>query len=129
MNKKIAVIGVGNMAKAILSGIISSKNICISNFYIYDKYEAACEQFSDKKDFEIADGISSAIIDADYVLLSVKPQNFPEVLEKIKEVPDHENKIYITIAAGITSQSVSETLGGAVVIRVLPNSGYFTQLR
>lgn len=121
MSKKIAVIGVGNMAKAILNGIISSRNIGISNFYIYDKYEGACEQFSNAEGFQIADGIFSAVNNADYILLSVKPQNFPEVLEEVKKVHNHENKIYITIAAGITSQSVSETLGGALVIRVLPN--------
>ena len=54
-------------------------------------------------------------------MLSVKPQNYDEVLEEIKSAPSFEQKLYISIGAGISSQSVSERLSGAKVVRVLPN--------
>ena len=119
--KKIAVIGVGNMAKAIINGIVSSDEINIERFYLFDKFRDACSQFEGDARFAIVDDISSAVEKADCVLLSVKPQNFPEVLEQIQKVSGHSEKLYITIAAGITVQSVSEKLGNAVVVRVLPN--------
>lgn len=120
MNKNFAIIGVGNMAKAIITGILSS-DLQISSFYLYDKVDLAYESFIDQKEFIIKKDIKSAVEDADCVLLSVKPQNFPEVLTEIKSAKNYDKKLYISIAAGITSESVSTELGGAKVIRVLPN--------
>ncbi len=120
MSRKMAVIGVGNMAKSIIIGICSSSNE-VEKFYLYDKLESACSQFAGKADFEICDNIEAAVRQADCVLLSVKPQNYPQVLEAIKAIPAHEAKLYISIGAGITVKNVSEALDGATVVRALPN--------
>ena len=120
MKRKIAVIGVGNMARSIISGIVSS-SLPIEKIFLYDKAEAACDSYRNNSDFVIASSIKDAVCDADCVLLSVKPQNFPEVLSEISLTSKCSEKLYISIAAGITSESVSSALGGAVVIRVLPN--------
>ena len=68
-----------------------------------------------------ASSIKNAVEIADAVLLSVKPQNFPEVLAEISAVDSHSEKLYITIAAGITVESISKVLGTDRIIRVLPN--------
>ena len=120
MNKNFAVIGVGNMAKAIISGIISA-DIDVCEFYLYDKLALACESYSDKEGFYIKENVVSAVENADCVLISVKPQNYSEVLAEIKSAKDYDKKLYISIGAGITSESVSVALDGANVIRVLPN--------
>lgn len=120
MEHKFAVIGVGNMAKAIIAGIASAK-LPVSEFLLYDKNPATFESLPISEGFRLADSIKEAVMDADCILLSVKPQNYPEVLEEISALEGHEAKLYISIAAGITSDSVSEALNGAVVIRVLPN--------
>ena len=120
MNKKFAVIGVGNMAKSIIDGITSA-DIPVSSFYLFDKYSAACDRYAGKENFYIENDIISAVEKADCVLLSVKPQNYDEILFEIKKVTDFDKKLYISIGAGITSQSVSDKLNGANVIRVLPN--------
>ena len=120
MNRKIAVIGVGNMARAIINGMLSC-DIPVDSFFLYDKNTEACNIYKNVERFYLSDSIASAVNSADCVLLSVKPQNFPDVLEEIKALPFSADKLYITIAAGITSKSVSDALGGAVVIRVLPN--------
>ena len=120
MSRKMAVIGVGNMARAILAGIISA-DASIDEFFLYDKNENACDEYRTKKSFNVVNSVSQAVAQADCVLLSVKPQNYPEVLNEIKNTDNFNEKLYISIAAGITSQSVSDTLCGAVVIRVLPN--------
>lgn len=120
MNRKIAVIGVGNMARSIISGVISAK-MPIDGYFLYDKYPSACDTFKGTDNVYMAKDIAEAVKDANCVLLSVKPQNYPEVLEEISSLPFHEKKLYISIAAGITSESVSQRLGGATVIRVLPN--------
>lgn len=120
MKKKFAVIGVGNMARSIIAGI-SSANIPVSSFHLYDKIDTACSSYENSKDFHIEKDIVSAVEQADCILLSVKPQNYSEILTEIKKADGFKNKLYISIGAGITSQSVSDELSGANVIRVLPN--------
>lgn len=120
MKKRFAVIGVGNMAKSIIAGITSA-DVAVSSFYLFDKFTAACDCYKDKNGFYIEKDIATVVENADCVLLSVKPQNYSEILAEIKQVKDFDKKLYISIGAGITSQSVSQELGGANVIRVLPN--------
>ena len=121
MERKLAVIGVGNMAKAIITGLTSAR-LPVSTLFLYDKSpETFNDMPIDEKLYRRTDSINSAVAEADCVLLSVKPQNYPEVLEELRKIEGYNTKLYISIAAGITSESVSETLGGAVVIRALPN--------
>ena len=120
-SRSLAVIGVGNMAKAIIHGIIKA-NIDISEIFLYDNNDS---QYGDLKElnykFKYAKSISEAILSADCVLLSVKPQNYGDVLSEISKVKNCGEKLYISIGAGITSDSVSNALNNAAVIRVLPN--------
>ena len=119
MSKNLAVIGVGNMAKAIISGIKKS-NIKINKYFLYDVYPSQYSALID--DNTVAcDSITEAIENADCILLSVKPQNFPEVLKEIASLPSSINKLYISIAAGITTQAISEALNTKNIVRVLPN--------
>ena len=120
MKRNLAVIGVGNMAKAIINGIISS-DLGVGNIYLYDKNVEAFNVFSSMDGFVLSPDIGAAVSNSDCILLSVKPQNYQEILNVIKKVPGHEKKLFISIGAGITTESVSEALSGAIVIRVLPN--------
>ena len=119
--RKLAIIGVGNMAKSIVLGVIKS-NVPISEIIVYDsnpsQYEALPKELFT---FSYASCIAEAVRNSDCVLLAVKPQNYPTVLKEIHAVSDHNQKLYISIGAGITVQSVSESLSHASVIRVLPN--------
>ena len=74
MSRKIAVIGVGNMAKAIVSGIIRS-NVDVSSFYLFD---VNTSQYSGivGENVIYSNSIDEAVSAADCILLSVKPQNF-----------------------------------------------------
>jgi pyrroline-5-carboxylate reductase len=94
----------------------------VSDIILYDK---KIEQYTGLPNGNVrytrAKSVEEAVCKADCVLLSVKPQNYPEILSEISRVADHSKKLYISIGAGITSQSVSESLSGACVVRVLPN--------
>lgn len=121
MTHKLAVIGVGNMAKAIIAGIQKS-DISVSEIILFDKNKDQYNSLSiGRCPYSYANSISDAINNADSVLLSVKPQNFTEILTEISQVEGHHSKLYITIAAGITVDSVSVALSDAEVVRVLPN--------
>lgn len=124
MRNKIAFIGVGNMATAIINGMISEKaenRVDIANIIIYDKFIGQTEHFASLGAY-VASSEEDAVSRADCVMLCVKPQNFDEVLPKLSAVKDVSSKLFVTIAAGITMDKVSGALGGAPVIRVLPNT-------
>ena len=120
IRKKLAVIGYGNMAKAIVKGILDS-NVDISNITIFDVDSSQYSSNIDSDIITVADTMEAAILNADSVLLSVKPQNFPEILPKIKDVLGYEDKLYISIAAGISTDNIRQTLGNVGVVRALPN--------
>ena len=120
MNRKLAVIGVGNMARAIINGIISS-DMSVEKIFLYDKNKDCCSSYTKDTKFLVLDSIEETITEADCILIAVKPQNYAEVLDCISSVPLHEKKLYISIGAGITVESVSSALDGAGVVRVLPN--------
>ena len=79
---KIAFIGAGNMASALAAGIIKNNITSANNIILYDKF---IEQY---KKFDCnclkADSIVNAVDNADYIILSVKPQNVKEVITEIK---------------------------------------------
>ncbi len=120
MKRSLAVIGVGNMAKSIIAGITSA-NLDISAFYLFDKNPDTYKTMDHNSAYNYCVSINEAVEKADCVLLSVKPQNYSEVLDEITLVSGYSEKLYISIAAGITSDSVSKSLGNATVVRVLPN--------
>ncbi len=114
--KKIAFLGAGNMAFAIVGGLGNREVL------LYDKFPAQYDKFS-----ENAKGVSSAseaVEKADIVFLSVKPQNFPELLAEIKDSGvSVSEKLFVTIAAGISTSSICSGLGCDVaVIRAMPNT-------
>ena len=118
--RTLAVIGVGNMARAVIMGLLQT-DLPVSKIVLYDKNTTQYESLPNSPLFCFADSASEAISNAECVLLAVKPQNYDEVLAELSENNGSRDKLYISIAAGITAQSVSSKLNGARVIRVLPN--------
>ena len=117
--KNILFIGAGNMASAIAGGIVKSKFVEPTNVYLFDKnieqyskFDSNCNQSIDLQD---------SFNKADYVFLSVKPQNIKEVLSEISKY-DYQDKIFISICAGITIDSIEKMLPKAQIIRTMPNA-------
>ncbi|MBO5415728.1 MAG: pyrroline-5-carboxylate reductase [Clostridia bacterium] len=118
---RLAVIGVGNMAKAIIEGILGV-GLDIYEIILYDINRAQYTSLSPLSEkFVFADSIVDAVERADTVLLSVKPQNYSEILSEIKSSEGYSDKLYISIGAGISTGAVRASLGDVAVIRVLPN--------
>lgn len=123
MRNKFAFIGVGNMANAIIGGIISSKDafISTSDIILFDRSAEKMAAFAEKGAV-VASSLQDAVNMADCVLLCVKPQQFPDVLPLLSECENVKDKLFITIAAGIKTDDVSRAANGAAVVRVMPNT-------
>ncbi len=119
--RTMAFIGVGNMAGAIMGGMLRVGTVDYAHLVLSDCLPEKCTPYVEKG-ATMAATIAEAAALADCVVLSVKPQNFSEILPELATVPGIEHKLIITIAAGITSETVRSALHGAPVVRVLPNT-------
>ena len=119
---KIGFIGVGNMASAIISGITKG-GYPADKIFLYDLFSQKTDVFA-KEGAVVVNSEEEIYENCDCVVLAVKPQNYPEVIEKLANCSNGNDKktLYISIAAGITTQTVSEALHNSPVVRALPNT-------
>jgi pyrroline-5-carboxylate reductase len=121
-NLNITFIGGGNMAEALISGLIqsghSSHHICVS-----DINENRLNNLQQRYDVKIDNNNVSAISKSDILLLAVKPQQMDNVLAGISEHLPSELTV-ISIAAGINMLCLKQFLNSedAGVVRVMPNT-------
>lgn len=117
---KIGFIGAGNMATAIAFGLLGT-GFVPSDIYIFDTDAEKLKKFSDKGIVALDDSESLTSM-SDVIVLAVKPQNYREVLEVIKDSAD-ATKTFVSIAAGITIDFVRDALSlDCPVVRVMPNT-------
>lgn len=120
MKERIAFIGAGNMAEAIVGGMLESGLVVKDNVIAFDIREERLDYFERKFGIRTAVDNKDAVRNADVVILSVKPQNIKEVLKEIRDVL--KDKMVVSIAAGITTGAIEKEIGEIPVIRVMPNT-------
>lgn len=119
--KKIGFIGAGNMATAIIKGLLSNKALLPENICIYD-LDPEKRSAMEKNGVKAAESASAAVSDSDIIVLAVKPQNYSEVLQEVKPAV-RADKVFVSIAAGISIAYVRRELElDCPVVRVMPNT-------
>lgn len=119
---KIGFIGLGNMAKAMIGGIISKGGIEPTNIYGADISAAAVDEAALTYYINTENSNSSVAQKVDVLVLAVKPQFMEEALRTFKDDVQKEC-IVISIAPGKTLKYFSEILGKKVkVVRCMPNT-------
>ena len=83
---KLGIIGFGNMAEAILGGILSSGFIAKEDVTASGKDEVMLAKASEKYGIHVEADNKTVVAGADVILLSVKPQILADVINEIKEV-------------------------------------------
>ena len=112
MKKIIGIIGCGNMGSAIAENL--KKDFPI---FCFDKDNGKTANSAGVK---IAANIEELIKGSDVVILAIKPQDFGALLEEVKKF-ESLDKLFISIAAGVTIGYIEQKLGIARVVRVMPN--------
>ena len=123
--KKIGFIGAGNMATAIIKGLIS-QNGSAEQLGVFDTDPLKCSAMLGMG-VEVYPSSPELVRSCDIVVLAVKPQNYAEALEAVKGEAD-ESKTFVSIAAGISIDYVRKALGcSCPVVRVMPNTPLLLQ--
>jgi pyrroline-5-carboxylate reductase len=118
---KIGFIGAGNMAEAIIKGVIDAKVYKAGDIVISDIRAQRVKFLRNKYKVKSARDNPRLTKSVDILVLSVKPQNMQQVLDEIRNSVS-KNLLIVSIAAGITTKLIQKALGDISVIRVMPNT-------
>ncbi|MBP5222299.1 MAG: pyrroline-5-carboxylate reductase [Lachnospiraceae bacterium] len=123
MKKKIGFIGLGNMASAIIGGLLAKKMVKPEDVFGYDKSPAACEKAKTGFNITIVTDEKEAAQKADILFLAVKPNVLSEVLPLVGSVIK-KTTLIISIAAGKSLAYLEENLGRSdcKIVRCMPNT-------
>ena len=121
IDKKIGIIGCGNMGEAIFSHLA---NVCEkSTKLMVSEYDAARRDYIQTKYKIIVEIDNNVVVKySDVIILAVKPQDFAGTLEKEVCCGLSKDKLLISIAAGITTKYIEDIVGKDIpVVRAMPN--------
>src|SRR5258706_15834220 len=109
------------MATALAKGFVAARLVVGSNLVAFDPVAAAGQTFQAAvPGAKLAESNREVVTQASLIFLAVKPQHMSEVLSDAKFVASKE-KLFVSIAAGVTLARLSAGLGTDRVIRVMPN--------
>jgi pyrroline-5-carboxylate reductase len=120
-DKKICILGTGNMGEALVGGLISSASSKPQNIICTDVREAKLKTIQEEYGVRTTPKNLEAVADADIIIYAVKPQIMAAVLNETAEKLDM-SKLIISIAAGVPMEAIESCLNKKLrLIRVMPN--------
>lgn len=118
--KTFSVLGAGNLGVALMKGLIDG-GAKPERIFIRNKRDTRSAQLAEEYGVGIAPSNLAAVECADIVLLAVKPQILPKVLDEIHTAKNEP--LFISVAAGVTTATIEEHIGSLPrVIRAMPNT-------
>jgi pyrroline-5-carboxylate reductase len=116
---ELTFIGGGNMATAIISGLIAN-GMDAGGIEVVEPSEDAAARLKQRFGIKVQPGLDKAVLHP-IIVLAVKPQLLPEVAKQL--APRLKNHLVISIAAGVRVADLSRWLGGHErIVRTMPNT-------
>ena len=120
MANTLGFIGFGKMANAICRGAILSGFLKKENVFAYDVNKESLDKLTSEIGINSVCSSSDLMKNADVVLIATKPFVVDDVINSIKDYAD--NKLLISILAGITTETYESKMPNTRVVRVMPNT-------
>lgn len=117
----IAFIGSGTMAEAMIKGLLDEGLLPPERIIASGPRPERGEELNRRYGVRGTTDNREAAAQADVVVLSVKPQVIPRVLEELRGVIP-EGALVLSIAAGVPTRAIAEGLGVGAVVRAMPNT-------
>ena len=122
MTKNIGFIGCGNMAKAMIGGIVTSKLYAPQKIMVSNPSNPSLQYIKEKFNVITTNDNIRVAEFADILILSVKPNKYMHVIDKIK-TSVKQGTIIVSIAAGMSAESIEGYFGKEIkLIRSMPNT-------
>ncbi|MFC1652628.1 pyrroline-5-carboxylate reductase [Planctomycetota bacterium] len=119
--KTIGFVGAGNMAEAVLQGIIQAELFAPAAVIVSDIRAERLAELHERYGVTVAKDNADLAGAADVVVLAVKPKHVPEALASLKGQL-REGAVLVSIVAGKRVDDLTAVLGDMPVIRVMPNT-------
>ena len=120
--RKLALVGAGKIGEALLSGILSSQLVPVSNVVAADADQTRADYIGEKYGVKAYTNNRQAVAGADLVLLCVMPQRVRDVLREIRKTV-RKKALVISVAASVRTALLEQELDrGVRVIRAMPNT-------
>ncbi len=117
---KIGFIGVGNMGRAIIEGIVKADGAC--EIMVYDKNRDNMLYVCEKYGAIAAENNQELAAQADILFLAVKPNVLYNVIDEIKKSINFEATV-VSIVAGQSMEKIESAFGKRInLVRVMPNT-------
>lgn len=120
-NRRIAFVGPGVMAEAMVSGLLQEEILPAENIVLSGPRPGRLDRLHGEYGVERTTANHQAVAGADVVVLSVKPQSLPEVLAELKGKVA-EGALVLSIVAGARLRTLTEGLRHAAAVRAMPNT-------
>ncbi|MEP7278165.1 MAG: pyrroline-5-carboxylate reductase [Bacteroidota bacterium] len=127
MNKKIAIIGGGNLGTAIAEGLIQSGFISPKHIII-TKRNIASLQHLERKGVLVSDNNEDALRFADLVILAVKPFQVESILDGLKATLNTKKHVIVSVITGVGIDDILKMTAKKIpVVRAMPNTAIAIQ--
>lgn len=117
---KVLVIGAGNMGLTYAEAMSKSKLLKKRNLMILDSSPEKILSLKKISHFDVFERLEDCLPSADLIFLAVKPYHSEELFAKIKSLAN-PGQIVISIMAGVTINTMQESMGIPKVVRAMPN--------
>lgn len=120
---KIGFIGVGNMAKAIIEGILVAGKISSQDIYIHSAHANNYENYAKEKKLVACADNNEVVQNSDLVFLAVKPLAAGKILEEIKDNVLEKKVVLVSMLSGVSIEDLESFVGSDQVelLRIMPN--------
>jgi pyrroline-5-carboxylate reductase len=121
ITSKIAFIGAGQMAEAMIGGLLAGQVCSAETIWATDPVAERRDRLKGQFGVQVGSANPEAVTWADVVVLAVKPQILPAILRELGRMLAHP--LVISIVAGVTIRTIAEQMGGGTrVVRAMPNT-------
>ncbi len=124
----IAFIGAGNMSGSLIGGMVKNQYPA-SQIIATARGTERLHKLQQELGIQISTNNIDAVRRADVIVLGVKPQMMADVCQPIREAGiDFSDKLFISVAAGLTVERLQQMLGQVAMVRTMPNTPSLLQL-
>jgi len=117
----IGFLGSGNMAEALIKGIIAANVYSPDSIFVSDIRLERLTYLAKRYHVQTVDNNAALAAKVNILILSVKPQNMTDALQSIRNMLKKDTLI-ISVAAGIKTANIAAVLGDIAIVRVMPNT-------
>ena len=117
---KLLVIGAGNMGLTYAESMSKSTLLGSKRLQIYDTDPNKIARLKKEKHFEVFTDLKDCLPKADIVFIAVKPYHSDALFENMMTLI-HQEQIVVSLMAGVSIQTIQDSLGIKKVVRTMPN--------